>query len=228
MNNQEFGEILKRHRRSNGFKSQRQFADKVGISSATLSRIEAGVQRPSPETIKAISKHLKDISYEDLMEKAGYLEAAEKIKDLGSLKDHLNTLKDLDPNLLSSTLALEVKKVLSILTENGEFKPDISNDIANISEIAKNKFGDNFILTPQSFIDLMLEVDHDGPITDKSMAVLAIHFLLEDLAEKEITKMQDLIDILKKTDLKYNGYPLDKEDTQRIVEMLSLLFPRYK
>lgn len=73
-NFKEFGAFLSKERELNGYKSQRQLALDAGISPATLSRIESGIQEPKPETLKAISKFLKSISYEELMEKAGYLE----------------------------------------------------------------------------------------------------------------------------------------------------------
>lgn len=73
-NTKEFGEYLTKLRERSGFRSQRQLAIEAGISPATLSRIEAGTQKPQPETLKAISKFLRDTSYEDLMKIAGYIE----------------------------------------------------------------------------------------------------------------------------------------------------------
>jgi transcriptional regulator with XRE-family HTH domain len=73
-NFKDFGAFLSKERERSGYKSQRQLALDAGISPATLSRIESGIQEPKPETLKAIAKFLKSISYEELMEKAGYLE----------------------------------------------------------------------------------------------------------------------------------------------------------
>lgn len=76
-NLKEFGIFLAKMREKSGFKSQRQLTLVSGISSATLSRIEAGTQRPQPDTLKTLSKHLKDVTYEELMKKAGYFEVLE-------------------------------------------------------------------------------------------------------------------------------------------------------
>lgn len=67
-----YGAFIKHHRKSSGFKSQRQLADKTGISSATLSRIEAEVQKPMPETLQILAKHLHTTSLVELMVMCGY------------------------------------------------------------------------------------------------------------------------------------------------------------
>lgn len=69
----EFGQYLTELRESSGFKSQRQLALKAGIAPATLSRVEGGTQKPSPDTLLILSKFLRDVTYEELMERAGYL-----------------------------------------------------------------------------------------------------------------------------------------------------------
>ncbi|MBU8908552.1 helix-turn-helix transcriptional regulator [Desertibacillus haloalkaliphilus] len=79
MDKKEFGIYLTKIREKSGFKSQRQLALAAGISPATLSRIESGSQEAKPPTLKKISKHLKDISYDELMEAAGYIETRAKI-----------------------------------------------------------------------------------------------------------------------------------------------------
>lgn len=74
-----FGVYLAEIREKSGYKSQRQLAIAAGIAPATLSRIEGGTQEPSPSTLKKLSVHLKDISYEDLMQAAGYIEESSEI-----------------------------------------------------------------------------------------------------------------------------------------------------
>jgi repressor LexA len=74
MDVREFGIYLAKLRERRGYKSQRQLALDAGISPATLSRIEAGIQKPQPDTLRLISPYLH-VSYEELMEKAGYLVA---------------------------------------------------------------------------------------------------------------------------------------------------------
>lgn len=79
MENKEFGVYLSQLREKSGYKSQRQFAIKTGISSATLSRIESGIQRPLPETLEVLAKYLVDVDYNELMKAAGYLPGADFI-----------------------------------------------------------------------------------------------------------------------------------------------------
>lgn len=54
--------------------SQRQLADKAGISNTEVWRLESGERKnPSPATLKALAPHL-GVSYEEIMAKAGYIE----------------------------------------------------------------------------------------------------------------------------------------------------------
>ncbi|MBW7453860.1 helix-turn-helix domain-containing protein [Paenibacillus sepulcri] len=61
-------------RENSGYKSQRELAEKSGISHSTINRIEAGTHKVSPETLKALAPYLKNTSYEELMKKAGYVD----------------------------------------------------------------------------------------------------------------------------------------------------------
>jgi transcriptional regulator with XRE-family HTH domain len=66
------GKKIELLRIKHGFKSQRQLALKSNISSATLSRIESGLQNPNPETLMALSECLPSTTYQELMHLAGY------------------------------------------------------------------------------------------------------------------------------------------------------------
>jgi transcriptional regulator with XRE-family HTH domain len=70
----EFGLYIAELRENSGFKSQRQLADKSGVSNGTIARIEGGTQKASPTTLKKLALHLKGVDYSDLMESAGYLD----------------------------------------------------------------------------------------------------------------------------------------------------------
>ncbi|MCR8844076.1 helix-turn-helix domain-containing protein [Paenibacillus sp. SC116] len=74
MKHDHFGDILKHLRKDSGFKTQKQLSESSGISQTTLSRIEAGIQKPMPDTLKMLAKYLQTSTYEQLMEKAGYFE----------------------------------------------------------------------------------------------------------------------------------------------------------
>jgi transcriptional regulator with XRE-family HTH domain len=89
-----FGEYLK-HLRSEKEISQRELAEKSGVSNAEISRIETGERKkPSPITLKAIAPFL-NITYEELLKKAGYIE--EVIDHQGYTE---NIIRDEDGNLI--------------------------------------------------------------------------------------------------------------------------------
>ncbi len=67
-----FGEYLKQLRKDKSI-SQRELAEKSGISNAEISRIETGGrQKISPDVLRAIAPIL-EVPYEELMDKAGYI-----------------------------------------------------------------------------------------------------------------------------------------------------------
>lgn len=77
----EFGLYLSKLREASGFRTKSELAKVSGISIATISRIESGIQRAHPETLKALSTYLKGVTYEDLLEKLNYLEKKEAEQD---------------------------------------------------------------------------------------------------------------------------------------------------
>jgi len=79
LENDSFGDFLKDLRKQCGYKTQKHLADISGVSQTTLSRIEAGIQKPLPETLKILAPHLQPYTYEKLMEKAGYFDELKNI-----------------------------------------------------------------------------------------------------------------------------------------------------
>ncbi|GEM_PF-459792 len=67
-----FGLWFSKIREDSGFKSQRQLSIFSGVSNTTISRMESGEQKASPQTLGKLAPHL-NCSFEDLMIKAGYL-----------------------------------------------------------------------------------------------------------------------------------------------------------
>lgn len=88
-----FGETFKQIRISNGYKSARQLAIKSGVSNATITRIENNTQKPDPETLKKLSQHLLNITYDELMELAGYVSSNKNIEKVLSEKEQEILLK---------------------------------------------------------------------------------------------------------------------------------------
>ena len=66
------GDYLKQLRKEKSI-SQRELAEKSGISNAEISRIETGErQKPSPDVLRQLASAL-NVPYESLMDKAGYI-----------------------------------------------------------------------------------------------------------------------------------------------------------
>lgn len=68
MEQKDFGQYIKQLREENGYTSQRAFAQKLGVSNATIARIERGEVSPTPETLHKIAEAL-NVDYIDLIEK---------------------------------------------------------------------------------------------------------------------------------------------------------------
>jgi transcriptional regulator with XRE-family HTH domain len=83
----DIGKHIEFLRLKHGFKSQRQLAIKTNISPATLSRIEKGLQKPNPETLKSIADHLPSTTYQELMFLAGYPTTGEDQKEIIEWKE---------------------------------------------------------------------------------------------------------------------------------------------
>lgn len=88
LTNKELGEYLKRVRENKEL-TLRQVNYQSDVSYSHLSMIEKGVRKALPLTLKKLSK-VYNIDYIDLLEKAGYLDLAEKEK-IGNLKEE-NTI----------------------------------------------------------------------------------------------------------------------------------------
>lgn len=103
------GEFIELHRKKSGFKSQRRLAEKTGISSATISRIEKDIQKPVPETLKDLSKVLDSTSYVELMVVAGYWDEDELLDptEMRELAGEYNALQKSRDNKLEEDEPLD-------------------------------------------------------------------------------------------------------------------------
>ncbi|MGE5390477.1 MAG: helix-turn-helix domain-containing protein [Deltaproteobacteria bacterium] len=109
-----FGDFIKKMRSEQGL-SQRELADKSGVSNAEISRMETGDRKkPSPNSIKAIAPFL-GISYEELMVKAGYIE---HVIDHKSFDEHIFVESDgtfVDTYRKAKRIAERDEELISIL-----------------------------------------------------------------------------------------------------------------
>ena len=137
------GEYLKSLRDAKGL-SQRELADKSGLSNAEISRMESGERkRPSITTIRAVSPYL-GIGYTDLLLKAGYIDSIASDAVPGAYLDSDSTPIDIvslakdvykvDPDLMktvraaavsaSQTEIATIKKFLSIFVQSDFSRDD--------------------------------------------------------------------------------------------------------
>lgn len=109
---EQFGDFLRRLRKSKGFKSQKEFSEATGVSQASISRIEDNSQTPTPDTLKVFSKVL-NFSYADLMVKAGYWDEGDLLGDYAEYKeDNKLLLKEDVASYFVDSLALDDEKLL--------------------------------------------------------------------------------------------------------------------
>lgn len=81
-----YGEFIRRHRITSGYKSQRRLAEKTGISSATISRIESEIQVPEVRTLQTLSEFLETTSFVELMVVCGYWNEDELLEPIDRAK----------------------------------------------------------------------------------------------------------------------------------------------
>jgi transcriptional regulator with XRE-family HTH domain len=74
MNLKEFGVYFAEIREKSGYRSQRELADKSGVSHSTINRIEAGTNKANVDTLKALAPHLRGTTIEELLSKAGVID----------------------------------------------------------------------------------------------------------------------------------------------------------
>lgn len=130
----EFGKFFAQLRIDNGYMSQRKLADAAGISNGTIARIEDGSQQPSPETLKKVAKCLKTISFNELMEHAGYRDYEETVYDVNDPDYVLNRdkyrVKYEDP---------ETRETKETPSQDGTEK-EFFNDLDLSDEELRNKY----------------------------------------------------------------------------------------
>ena len=91
---QDYAAFFREHRIRSGFKSQRRLSDRSGLSQTTISRIERGDQKPTPETLKELAPYLTSTSYAEMLLACGYWDSdiADDLHDVV----HRDFIKKLD------------------------------------------------------------------------------------------------------------------------------------
>jgi transcriptional regulator with XRE-family HTH domain len=132
------GEFLKQHRLASGQMTQRVLAEKAGLATATISKIESNYQCPEPRTIQLLSEHLYSTNFDELMEAFGYPSSAKengvkvdyqlfrKIELYIGYRNHIERLE----NDISNFRKLTAQQIQRSLKES--FKQNIRDTSSNL------------------------------------------------------------------------------------------------
>lgn len=152
MSGKAFGEFLKELRKRYGYKTQKQLADASGISQTTLSRIEAGTQRPQPETLRILAEHLRPYTYGELMEQAGYFE--------GLPSEDKEFVMDLFDESESYEIDRAIHKTIDKLTTNSQFdEATVTFLQTELSSLFESEGWDDVEFVPAQIKQLVVELD---------------------------------------------------------------------
>ena len=102
-----------------GIKRQKMFSELTGVSQATISRIEAGTQKPSMETLVAFSEVL-NVSVEELIKYAKNTNSEEESVQDNQVEinlDDLNTLMKYDFKVNGESLTFEEYKGMIVFVQ---------------------------------------------------------------------------------------------------------------
>lgn len=223
-----FGDYLKELRKKHGFKTQKQLADISGISQTTLSRIEAGLQKPQPDTLKILAQHLSPTTYGELMDRAGYFDGMpDNERDV--ITDFFTEHSDLDEN---------IEKTLTRLAKNGEFSSEVvdclKQEIGHVAEEAEFEIE----YTPDGIRRMLNELDPDldqkASILEALVRARKLHTrLYNDLAVHETqapywATPKDIRDFKRMLEddapVMFDGVPIEGEARQRVMDILTGLF----
>lgn len=152
------GKFIRELRLKAGYKTQKDLSIASGVSQTTLSRVEAEIQKPLPDTLMTLSKYLQ-VSYAELMMKAGYFDGmSEEKKELVAdfFDDH-------------SRLNNEIENAILSLSKRGKYSIEFPSEVIDLIEEESRKFRQkheiSFAYTPGGIRKILKELDLD--ITSK-------------------------------------------------------------
>lgn len=223
----EFGAYLRGLRKDRNL-TLKELKGLTGISHSYLSQVETGVRgTPSPEYLRLLYKPL-DVTYEELMEKAGYSREKEE-----ELEQALIEFKGYDLGLDK-----KIKDVFNNLTndETVDFYQFLKDEVHSIFEY---KYKHN---TPKEILSKVLNTP-DLDLKDQIFSQLKRVYMINeieiedakyDYKEKKRKELQalklmekrgtELSDILKQPGITYQNKPLNSADKKYILDTLKFLF----
>lgn len=218
MSGNNFGDFLKALRKQHGFRTQKQLAEASGISQTTLSRIEAGTQRPLPETLRILAKHLRPFTYGELMERAGYFE--------GLPSEDRSFVSDLFDESEEAELDRNIDKIIKLITINDNFKNNIQRHLeSELSPLFESEGWDDIQFTPRYFRQLFKELE--GNLEYKLMVYESIERALKLSSMSHIQDSSQTIGQLEqKLIRKFKS--LDEKGKHTVMTVLNIEFDRCK
>lgn len=227
-----FGVYFSKLREESGFRSQRELADKSGVSHSTINRIEAGTHKASPETLKTLSHFLKGVTYEELLEKLGYIghpnyEVRRYLKDINQDKSMLGKFEPErywreingdDKSFSDPVLSIFLKRL-----NQGIKEKDLSiEEIADYCRVSTD-YIENLTTNPKKLPGVgtlyklaeLLDVtpDYLGGYTDDPQG-----------RSPHAPKPKDLKEIMENQEVLFDGIPMSEADRQKVLGFMEAMF----
>lgn len=227
MSEYEFGTYIRNLRKERGL-TLKELGKATELSHPYLSQIETGKRTiPSPDILKRLADSL-GVEYEDLLIKAGHIDAtSSNIKSMSyAASVIINTILDITDSAKERDINIKpyithVQKFESQL-EAGLHGGNIS--ISDLKKMLREHEGDGDSHKP--LIGSYTEANQIEGL------LKALEEVLIDAMELEIRRisgkyLKDVIHFFEQPDTTYNGHKLTDRDKQRILDMLKALFPDY-
>lgn len=222
---EKFGQYLRSLRKERNM-TLKELSHATNITIGHLSNIENGRRGiPSPDLLKKLAEPL-GVNHSDLMVQAGHIEKSDIVDELKKLKESENLN-------FKSNITRSLKYILDVLSDGENFYGfggSADEQLTLIQNYCKEHFGDDFVLTPTSLIDLFLKVDWSTVNKSKeeqgefNSSVFELFNILEIWADYTQDHMNDLFYILDYEDVTFQGIQLNEVDRKVIKNFLNALF----
>lgn len=214
MEAKEFGEYLKRLRKNRKL-TLKQLSQDTELTVGYLSNIENGRRGiPSPEILNKLAGPLGE-SPLNLMIKAGHINMDEAIQN--------------SFNKLTLDLKKTLRKAEKWLTIDGvQLEPNVKLSIEHFLEKKNIKS-----ITTENLFEELEKFIHGGvwnePFNDEEISLAELFDKLDLLVSKRELATLDIGDILKNSaSVTYNGHKLTDQDREQALDMLEVLFKKYR
>jgi transcriptional regulator with XRE-family HTH domain len=223
----EFGTYIRSLRKERGL-TLKELGKTTELSHPYLSQIETGNRPiPSPDILKRLADPL-GVEYEDLLIKAGHIDATSSISKSMSYAASviINTILDITDSAKERSINIKpyIKHVENFENHLEAYLRGGTISISDLKKMLWRLEGDGDSL--ESLIGSRSEA------TQIEGLLKALDEVLTDDEELDIRRksgkyLKDVINYFEQQDITYNGHKLTEKDRQRILDMLKALFPEY-